>query len=117
MLSKDAKDLALLLTFFGEDGVPTTILDRATEPRRFFNQKGEIDLAPAPDLGLVNDKLNSALNELQSSNIIIEAKATEGYAVRANWRQHLTLKKTLKIKVAKLVFHTFPTDPDAEQDL
>lgn len=124
-LDYDCRYLATLMVFLGEANVPKMMLLRATEPRTFFNRRGEPDSASAPDLGPVFSdiqKLDSVLDCLQSSALIQFDKVLECFMVRTNLRLYVKRFPSshvmeMKYMASKLVFHTFPADPDTEEKL
>ena len=125
-LDQNGKDLATLMVLLGKAELPKNILLRATQPRRFFNRKGEPDHAPAPDLGPVftdSQNLESALTQLEVRALIRHDRNLDNLTVHSDLRSHIesaassyTLHK-MQYNASKLVFHTFPADPDTENEL
>ena len=118
-LDQRYKDLAMPITFLSDTSIPKRMLLHAIEPSHTFNRKGEIDLIPAPDIGLAfeSGQLESALQHLHSQDLIRYDSNIESFEVTAVIRKHIhnTIKRDtaqeLKYKASKLVFHTFPTSP------
>ena len=108
------------MVFLGEADVPKGMLFRATYPWRFFN-RGEPDSAPPPDLGPVfagTRQLESALKHLESYTLIQYVQPSDAFVVHSSLRLHIESSlpsyfiQKMKYDASRLVFHTFPLDPD-----
>ena len=120
-MDQNVKDLATLMVFLGRDDIPKRMILRAIDPWKFFDRGGEPASAPAPDLGPVfsdTPLLESALKHLESHAILQYDQNRGNYTVHSRLRLHVhnstpsLIAQNMKYKASKLVFHTFPTDPD-----
>jgi len=120
------KDLATLLVFLGEADIPIEMLLRSAKRKAFFSSVGDVDFAPALNLNPLfahAQDLESALECLESLELVSFCKALAGKAIRVQPKLRSLIEKTLgnarghmEYRASLLVFHSLPVNPDTEAD-
>lgn len=123
-LDCDSRDLATILTLLGGSGVSETMLLRAGQPRRFWNNSGEIEEENTLDLVPVltsNARLKSAIQRLESLGLVT---CNAGPPTLRSVLIHPDLGRDIEkraespmewnIRIARFVFYTFPGDSIVE---
>lgn len=125
-LNPHVKNLAMLLAFLGDADIPKRMLYQAAKPSCTFNRTGEFDPVPAPDLGPLfgqSPMLDVVLQQLQSQGHIQYDPLAESFRVVPGIRVHIHsttpghIVQNANYQVSRLIFHTFPTNPDDGPDL